>query len=95
MSIEGACITQTPEGVLLRVRVLPNSKRDEIIVSNGRVRVSVKKEARDGKANKHVTALLKKSFGDCEIKKGHCCRDKTILIKNTLMEDVLDKLSEV
>lgn len=95
MNIEGVGITQTPEGVLLRVRVLPNAMRDQIIVDDGGVRVSVKRQARDGKANKHVAKLIKKSFGDCEIKKGHRLRDKMILIKNALMEDVLSKLNEV
>ena len=47
----------------LNVRVLPRSKRDEVIEEDGRLRVKVTAPADKGRANRALVELLARHFG--------------------------------
>lgn len=51
-------------GMLLRVRVKPNSKSDEVSIdSDGTIRVRIKAPPVEGKANKYLVEYLAKYLG--------------------------------
>jgi len=82
-------IRQTGKGVLLEVRVKPNSKRFALYEKEGRFVLEVTSPPRKGRANLEIVRELKRRFGEeVEIVKGFKKRDKVILIKNLRKEDL-------
>jgi uncharacterized protein (TIGR00251 family) len=65
MMREGSGLTQTKEGVLINLRVIPGSREDNLEFSkdSGVARVHVKAQAREGKANERLIKVLRKSLG--------------------------------
>ena len=86
--------TQSSDGVLLRIRVLARAREETVSLDSERKRVivRVKAAAREGKANERVKQVLKKILGPCEIQAGLKTREKTVLVKNTRLSDVIGKL---
>jgi len=70
--------------VKVRVKVVPNSKTDEVIREGGGFLVRVKEPAKEGKANKAVIKLLADYFEvpqkQVTISSGFGSRDKVIEI---------------
>ena len=70
----------------LSIKVIPNSKQEKIIKENERLRVYVKAQAIEGKANKSLIELLSKYFNtkknNITIISGLKSRNKIIEIQN-------------
>ena len=69
----------------IKVNVIPNSSRNEIVGWQGdTLKIKVKAPADKGKANKELINILAKKFnvkkGQINIKSGHKIRTKLILI---------------
>lgn len=76
---------KTKDGVILNLRIAPNSSKNEIIFAEGVLKVKITTQPVDGKANKALVEYLSKTFkipkSSFEIIKGETSKDKTILIK--------------
>jgi uncharacterized protein YggU (UPF0235/DUF167 family) len=56
--------TPRPSAVAtVRVRVVANASREEVVVENTRYRISVKEPAKSGRANERVRTLLAQTLG--------------------------------
>lgn len=83
-------IKETKDGIILNIRISPNSSKNEFIQNNGELKIKITAPPVDGKANKALVEFLSKSFkvpkSYFEIIKGETSKDKTVLIKNTSNE---------
>lgn len=84
-------IKQTENGVLIGVRVKPNSKRFALRRKGDQLILEVTSPPKEGKANLEIVKGLKKLFGkDVEIVKGFKSKEKVILVRNTNKEEIED-----
>lgn len=77
---------QTPEGVIINVRVVPNSKQFAVNIDEaGNIKIKLKNKAMEGKANQElVRELGKRLSAEVKIISGHKTRRKTILVANDI-----------
>ncbi|MCI0886988.1 MAG: DUF167 domain-containing protein [Chloroflexi bacterium] len=77
----------------MKIRVQPKAGRNAIEVAGDKVTVRVTAAPEGGKANDAVVALLAKRLGVAKgrvsIVRGHKSRDKTVLIDDVTLEEVL------
>lgn len=78
---------ETKDGKILRVRVIPNSSKNELIENDdGTIKVKLTAPPVDGKANKCLIEFLSKTFSitktSIEVIKGQTSKDKVILFIN-------------
>lgn len=70
----------------LKIRISPNSSKNEIIKSEDGVKIKITAQPIEGKANKAVVEFLSKEFkipkSSVEIVKGSTSKEKTILFKS-------------
>lgn len=71
--------------VLLRLRVVPNAKRSEVVGVHGEaIKVKVQAPAMDGKANEALLEFLAEKLGlarrDVQLVAGEKSRDKTVSV---------------
>ena len=90
-------LRDTKKGVVIKVRVQPKAKRDEILgVEGGSVRLRVKAPPEKGKANQACINLLAKvlSLNKREIKliSGLKAREKMFFIQNMKLDDLKERL---
>lgn len=85
------------DGVILNLRIAPNSSKNEIIFTQGVLKVKITAQPIDGKANKALLEYLSKVFkipkSSFEIIKGETSKDKTLFIKCN-DEEKLQKLKD-
>lgn len=76
-----------------KIRVQPKAGRNAIEVAGDKVTLRVTAAPEGGKANDAVVALLAKRLGVAKgrvsIVRGHKSRDKTVLIDDVTLEEVL------
>ena len=74
-------IKSTPDGVLIRIRIVPNSSRNEIILEEEFIKVKVTAQPIENKA---LIEFLSKQFKlpktSIQIIKGETSKDKTIIL---------------
>lgn len=87
-------LKETKDGIILTLRISPNASKNEIIKENEGIKVKITAQPIDGKANKALIEFLSKQFkipkSYFEIIRGETSKDKTILIKNTEMDYLLN-----
>lgn len=94
-------VEDTADGVLLRVVVKPKSRTRTFIAEIGveSVNLNLRAPAREGKANtellKRIAKLLKLSTADVILVSGFKSRDKTLLIRGAMADQVLGLLQAV
>ena len=80
-------IKETPEGLIIRIRIIPNSSKNDIILEEDFIKVKVTAQPIENKANKALIEFLSKSFKvaktNIEIIKGDTSKEKTLLVKTT------------
>lgn len=82
-------IRQTDDGVVIEVRVRPNSKRFALIEKDGKLVLEVTSPPQEGKANLEIVKGLKRLFGkDVEILRGLRGREKLVLIRGARREEI-------
>ena len=88
----------TENGLLINIRISPNSAKNEIIISGEMIKVKITSQPIEGKANKAVIEFFSKQFKipktSIEIVKGETSKDKTILVK-VFDEDKLQHIYNV
>lgn len=89
-------IKEVKDGIVLHVRISPNASKNEIIKNNDELKIKITAPPVDGKANKVLIEFLSKTFkipkSYFEIIKGETSKEKTILIKNSSKEKILEYL---
>lgn len=87
-------LKETKDGVILHVRISPNASRNSILKEDDCLKVKITAQPIDGKANKALVEFLSKQFkipkSYFEIVRGETAKDKTILIKNTSLDYMLN-----
>lgn len=80
-------IKEVSEGLIIKVRIAPNSSKNDIIQEDGFIKIKVTAQPIENKANKALIEYLSKKFKiaktSVEILKGETSKDKTILFKTT------------
>ena len=94
-------INDTPEGLIIKVKIIPNSSKNGIITEEELIKIKVTAQPVENKANKALIELLSKTFKvpktSISIIKGETSKEKTILFKindNKKKEQILTKLKE-
>lgn len=74
----------TENGLIIKVKIVPNSSRNEIILEEEFVKIKVTAQPIENKANKALIEFLSKQFKipktSIEILKGETSKEKTILL---------------
>lgn len=86
MSIED-CIKNCDDGIILKIRISPNSAKNQIIISEDMIKIKVTAQPIENKANKAVIEYLSKLIRlpktSITILKGDTSKEKTILLKTS------------
>ena len=73
------------DNILIKVKIIPNSSKNDIIIENDIIKVKVTAQPVENKANKALIELLSKKFKipktNIEIVKGHTSKEKTLSVK--------------
>ena len=78
-------IQATPDGVRIRIRLVPRASRDQVMGEHGgALRIAITAPPVEGKANKHLTKFLAKRLGlppnRVSIAAGELSRDKVVVV---------------
>ncbi len=77
----------TDKGLILNIRISPNSSKNQIIIENNIIKIKVTAQPIENKANKalieYLSKLTKVPKTSITIVKGETSKDKTILISTT------------
>ena len=80
-------IKETPEGLIVKLKIVPNSSKNDIVLEEGFIKVKVTAQPIENKANKALVEFFSKTFKvpktKIEFIKGDTSKEKTILIKTT------------
>lgn len=75
------------DGILLRIRIAPNSAKNQLILSEDIIKLKITAQPIENKANKAVVEYLSKLFKipktSINIVKGDTSKDKTLLLKTS------------
>ena len=78
-------IKDSPDGLIIRIKIVPNSSKNEIILEDEFIKVKVTAQPIENKANKALIEFLSKTFKvaktNIEIVKGDTSKEKTLLFK--------------
>ncbi len=77
-------IKETPTGIIVRLKIVPNSSKNDIILEDEFIKIKITAQPIENKANKALVEYLSKTFKvpktNIEILKGDTSKDKTISI---------------
>ena len=78
-------IRETESGLIIKVKIAPNSSKNDIILEDEFIKVKVTAQPIENKANKALIEFLSKRFkipkSSIEIIKGDTSKEKTLLLK--------------
>ena len=78
-------IKEVAEGLIIKVKIIPSSSRNDIIIEDEFIKVKVTAQPIENKANKALIEFLSKKFKVpktyIEIIKGDTSKEKTLLFK--------------
>lgn len=85
---------ETDNGILLTVRIVPNSSKNEIVKTENGIKVKITAQPVDGKANKALIEFLSKKIkipkSAIEIVRGETSKEKTLLLKTDNVKKIED-----
>lgn len=77
-------IKDTSNGLLIRVKIVPNSSKNEIVIEEAFIKIKVTAQPIENKANKALIDFLSKQFklpkSKIQIVKGETSKEKTIFL---------------
>lgn len=77
-------IKDIPTGLIIKVKIVPNSSKNDIIIEDEFIKVKVTAQPVENKANKALIEFLSKKFKipktSIEILKGETSKEKTIML---------------
>ena len=78
---------ETDSGLIIKIKIVPNSSKNDIIIEEEFVKVKVTAQPIENKANKALVEFLSKTFKipktSIQILKGDTSKEKTILLGTT------------
>lgn len=78
-------LKQTSEGILVNIKIVPNSSKNDIVLEDEFVKIKITAQPIEGKANKALIEFLSKEFKipktSIEIVKGETNKEKTLLFR--------------
>lgn len=81
----------TDKGLIVRLKIIPNSSRNEIIFENDSLKIKITAQPIENKANKALIEFLSKTFkiskSNIQIIKGELSKEKTLLIQGLSEEN--------
>ena len=88
---------ETTQGLIVKIRIVPNSSKNDIILEDEFIKVKVTAQPIENKANKALIEFLAKSFKvpktSIEILKGETSKDKTLLFR-VYNEELISRLTK-
>ena len=76
-------IREVAEGLIIKIKIVPNSSKNDIILEEGFVKIKVTAQPIENKANKALIEFLSKTFKipktSIQILKGETSKEKTVL----------------
>lgn len=92
-------IKETQDGLLIRIKIVPNSSKNDIILEDEFIKVKVTAQPIENKANKALVEFLSKKFKvpktSIEIVKGETSKEKTLLFSINDEEKKQNIISEL
>ncbi len=83
-----------PDGLLIRIKIVPNSSKNDIIIEEDFIKVKVTAQPIENKANKALVEFLSKRFKIpktyIQIIKGETSKEKTILLGTNDKEKIAE-----
>jgi len=77
-------LEDTEKGLIVRIKIIPNSSKNELIVENEGLKVKVTAQPIENKANKALVEFFSKNLkiakSNIQIIKGELNKEKTLLI---------------
>lgn len=84
--INNKIFQKTDDGLIVRIKILPNSSKNELIWENEALKVKITAQPIENKANKALIEFLAKKLkvakSNIKIIKGELNKEKTLLILN-------------
>ena len=78
-------IREVEDGLIIKVKIVPNSSKNDIVLENEFIKVKVTAQPIENKANKALIEFFSKKFKipktSIEILKGDSSKEKTLLFK--------------
>ena len=78
-------IKDVENGLIIKIKIVPNSSKNDIILEEGFIKVKITAQPIENKANKALVEYLSKQFKipktNIEIIKGETSKEKTLLLK--------------
>lgn len=82
--VEKKTFEETSDGLIVRLKIIPNSSKNELIWENEALKVKITAQAIENKANKALIEFLSKKLktakSNIKILKGELNKEKTLLI---------------
>ena len=92
-------IKESSDGIILKIRIVPNSSKNDIIKEDEFLKIKKTAQPIENKANKALIEFLSKKFRipktKIEIIKGLTSKDKTILIKTNDIETIKETINDL
>lgn len=90
-------LRETTDGLVVKVKIVPNSSKNDIILEDEFIKVKITAQPIENKANKALIEYLSKTFKvpktSIEILKGETSKEKTLLFK-VYNEDLISRLTK-
>lgn len=87
----GKTFENTEDGLIVRLKIIPNSSRNEIILDEDILKIKLTAQPIENKANKSLIEFISQNLrtakSNIKIIKGELNKEKTLLIKD-LSEDI-------
>lgn len=94
-------IKEVDDGLIVKVKIVPNSSKNDIILEDEFIKIKVTAQPIENKANKALIEFLSKRFKipktNIEILKGDTSKEKTLLIntnENTKRLEIISALTK-
>ena len=92
-------IKETSDGLLIRIKIVPNSSKNDLIIEDKFIKVKVTAQPIENKANKALVEFLSKKFKipktSIQIVKGDTSKEKTLLFSINDEEKKQNIISEL
>ena len=92
-------IKETQDGLLIRIKIVPNSSKNGLIIEDEFIKVKVTAQPIENKANKALVEFLSKKFKipktSIQIVKGDTSKEKTLLFSINDEEKKQNVISEL
>lgn len=87
----------TSEGLIVKIKISPNSSKNEIIQDGDILKIKITAQPIENKANKMLVEFLAKKLkiakSNIQILKGETSKEKTVLIQGIDSQDFQEKIN--